>query len=184
MEEDNYESISLSDSELSMIDEGEYTNVPTAEIEIDTSPDYSPITEPISFSSTTENYLPPLPSNSIQNRINEAPLMLPIEYISTVRELLLSMVITNEQSSNETSSLLNPTSTFSFTLPTNETETNLQLDDWLFQPLFEIPSAISVENSTNHTILTSNKDTTVGHYDDIIFKDIDQIVNHTRRWSN
>ena len=68
MEEDNYKYISLSDSELSMVDEGIYTNIPTAEIDIDMSPEYSPTTEPISFSSSIKNYLPSQPSSPIQNQ--------------------------------------------------------------------------------------------------------------------
>src|SRR5947199_353507 len=55
-------------------------------INIDTSPEYSPITEPISFSSSIENYLPSQSSNPIQNQIDEAPLTLPIEYLSAARE--------------------------------------------------------------------------------------------------
>src|SRR5436190_15203412 len=66
----------------------------------------------------------------------------------------------------------------------------------MFQPLFEIPSSISMENSsllsipslptmqTNQTISTINQDTNMEHYDDIIFNDIDQIVNHHRHWIN
>jgi len=82
MEEDNYKYISLSDSELSMVDEGIYKNIPTVEIDIDTSPEYSLTTEPISFSSSIENYLPSQSSNPIQNQIDETPLTLPIEYLS------------------------------------------------------------------------------------------------------
>ncbi len=85
MEEDSYKYISLSDSELSMVDEGIYKNIPTAEVDIDTSPEYSPTTEPISFSSSIENYLPSQSSNPIQNQIDEAPLTLPIEYLSAAR---------------------------------------------------------------------------------------------------
>jgi len=210
MEEDNYKYISLSDSELSMVDEGIYKNIPTAEIDIDTSPEYSPTTEPISFSSSIENYLPSQSSNPIQNQIDEAPLTLPIEYLSAAREWLISMVMMKEQFSNEvtippflendfnTSELpIQPsTSVFNFTLPANETESDLQQKDWMFQPLFEIPSSISMENSsplsipslptmqTNQTISTINQDTNMEHYDDIIFNDIDQIVNHHRRWIN
>ena len=88
------------------------------------------------------------------------------------------------------------TSVFNFTLPANETESDLQQKDWMFQPLFEIPSSISMENSsplsipslptmqTNQTISTINQDANMEHYDDIIFNDIDQIVNHNRRWIN
>ena len=88
------------------------------------------------------------------------------------------------------------TSVFNFTLPANETESDLQQKDWMFQLLFEIPSSISMENSsplsipslptmqTNQTISTINQDANMEHYDDIIFNDIDQIVNHHRRWIN
>ena len=34
MEEDNYDNISLPDSELSMVNEGIYANIPTVEIDI------------------------------------------------------------------------------------------------------------------------------------------------------
>src|SRR5947208_11390305 len=66
----------------------------------------------------------------------------------------------------------------------------------MLQPLFEIPSSISMENSsplsipslptmqTNQTISTINQDANMEHYDDIIFNDIDQIFNHNRRWIN
>src|SRR5436190_49505 len=40
------------------------------------------------------------------------------------------------------------TSVFNFTLSANETESDLQQKDWMFQPLFEIPSSISMENSS------------------------------------
>ena len=192
MEEDNYESISLPDSELSMIDEGEYTNVPTNEIDIDTSPEssqYSPTTEPISFSCSTENYLPPLPFNHIQNQIDEAPLTLPIEHLSAARELLILMVMMKDQSSNEvpifkySENSIN-TSSLPFQLSTDETNSTQQLEDWMFQPFFEIPPSISIENSINQNVLTTNQDASIGHYDDIIFNDIDQIINHIRRWSN
>jgi len=140
MEEDNYDNISLSDSELSMVNEGIYANIPTVEIDINTSPEYSPTTEPISFSSSIENYLPSQSSNSIQNQIDEAPLTLPIEYLSATREWLISIVMMKEQFSNEvtippflendfnTSELpIQPsTSVFNFTLPANETESDLQ----------------------------------------------------------
>ena len=86
MEEDSYKYISLSDSELSMVDEGIYKNIPTVEIDIDTSPEYSLTTEPISFSSSIENYLPSQSSNPIQNQLDEAPLTLPIECLSAARE--------------------------------------------------------------------------------------------------
>ena len=181
MEEDNYKYISLSDSELSMVDEGIYKNIPTAEIDIDTFLEYSPTTEPISFSSSIKNYLPSQPLSPIQNQIDEAPLILPIEYLSAAREWLISIVMMSEHSSNEATIP---------TLPANETKSDLQQKDWMFQPLFEIPSSISIENSsplsipslltmqTNQTISTINQDTNMEHYDDIIFNDIDQIVNH------
>ena len=76
----------------------------------------------------------------IQNQIDEAPLTLPIEYLSAAREWLISMVMMKEQFSNEvtippflendfnTSELpIQPsTSVFNFTLPANETESDLQ----------------------------------------------------------
>src|SRR5437773_10006668 len=93
MEEDNYKHISLSDSELSMVDEGIYTNIPTTEIDIDMSSEYSPTTEPISFSSSIKNYLPSQSSSPIQNQIDEAPLTLPIEYLLAARDWLISMLI-------------------------------------------------------------------------------------------
>ena len=156
MEEDNYDNISLPDSELSMVNEGIYANIPTIEIDINISLEYSLTTEPISFSSSIENYLPSQWFNPIQNQIDEAPLTLPIEYLSAAREWLISMVMMKEQFSNEvtippflendfnTSELpIQPsTSVFNFTLP--ETESDLQQKDWMFQPLFEIPSSISM----------------------------------------
>jgi len=149
MEEDNYKYISLSDSELSMVDEGIYTNIPTAEIDIDMSPEYSPTTEPISFSSSIKNYLPSQPSSPIQNQIDEAPLTLPIEYLSAARDWLISMVMMSEHSSNEANTSSLPiqlsTSTVNFTLPTNETESGLQLEDWISQPLYEMPLPIVTE---------------------------------------
>jgi len=200
MEEDNYKYISLSDSELSMVDEGIYTNISTAEIDIDMSPEYSPITEPISFSSSIKNYLPSQPSSPIQNQIDEAPLTLPIEYLSAARDWLISMVMMSEHSSNEANTSSLPiqlsTSTVNFTLPTNETESGLQLEDWISQPLYEMPLPIVTENpsllstpslpivSTNQTLFTTNQNTNIGYHDDIIFNDIDQIVNHNRCWIN
>ena len=200
MEEDNYKYISLSDSELSMVDEGIYTNIPTAEIDIDMSPEYSPTTEPISFSSSIKNYLPSQPSSPIQNQIDEAPLTLPIEYLSAARDWLISMVMMSEHSSNEANTSSLPiqlsTSTVNFTLPTNETESGLQLEDWISQPLYEMPLPIVTENpsllstpslpivSTNQTLFTTNRNTNIGYHDDIIFNDIDQIINHNRRWIN
>ena len=89
MKENNFKQISLSDSELLNVDEGPYANIPTAEISIDTSPEYSPTTEPISLDSSTENYLPPQMSAFIQSQINEAPLILPIEYLLAAREILI-----------------------------------------------------------------------------------------------
>src|SRR6266480_1578051 len=72
--------ISLPDSELSMVNEGIYANIPTIEIDINISLEYSPTTEPISFSSSIENYLPSQLSNPIQNQIDEAPLL----YLSNI----------------------------------------------------------------------------------------------------
>ena len=69
-----------------MVNEGIYANIPTVEIDINTSPEYSPTTKPISFSSSIENYLPSQSSNSIQYQVDEAPLTLPIEYLSAARE--------------------------------------------------------------------------------------------------
>src|SRR5205809_5800941 len=275
MEEDNYKYISLSDSELSMVDEGIYTNIPTAEIDIDMSPEYSPTTEPIYFSSSIKNYLPSQPSSPIQNQIDEAPLTLPIEYLSAARDWLISMmsehssneantsslpiqlststvnftlptnetesglqledwisqpsspsqnqideapltlpieylsaardwlismVMMSEHSSNEANTSSLPiqlsTSTVNFTLPTDETESRLQLEDWISQPLYEMPLPIITENpsllstpslpivSTNQTLFTTNRNTNIGYHDDIIFNDIDQIINHNRRWIN
>ena len=45
-----------------------------------------------------------------------------------------------------------------------------------------IPSLPTMQ--TNQTISTINQDANMEHYDDIIFNDIDQIVNHNRRWIN
>src|SRR5579864_3508951 len=87
------ENISLSDSELSNVDEEQYANIPTTEVPIDTSPEYSPITEPMSFSPSVENYLPLEASSPGQNIIGEVPLTLPIEYLAVAREMLILMVM-------------------------------------------------------------------------------------------
>lgn len=210
MEEDNYDNISLPDSELSMVSEGIYVNIPTAEITVNTSPEYSPTTEPISFSSSIENYLPSQPSNPFRNQIDEAPLTLPIEYLSAAREWLISMVMIREYPSPETIILTVPennistsslpiqssVSTFNFTLPTNEMESELQLEDWASPSFFETLPPITLENPspfstpslsaipTNQTLSTTIQNTNTEHYDNIIFNDIDQIVNHNRRWIN
>ena len=175
MEEDNYKYISLSESELSMVDEGIYKNIPIAEIDIDTSPEYSPMTEPISFSSSIENYLPFQSSNPIQNQINEAPLTLPIEYLSAAREWLISIVMMSEHSSNEATIPTLPENV-NFILPTNETESGLHLEDWISQSLYEIPLPIVTENpsllstlsllimSTNQTLFPTNRNTSIGYH--------------------
>ena len=92
MEPNNLEPISLSDSELSINDEGPYINIATTDINIDTSSEYFP----------NENYIHPYTIPFVQNEINEVPLTLPIEYLSAAREILILMATIREQSTNET----------------------------------------------------------------------------------
>jgi len=101
----------------------------------------------------------------------------------------------SEHSSNEATIPTLPENV-NFILPTNETESGLHLEDWISQPLYEIPLPIVTENpsllltpslpimSTNQTLFPTNRNTNIGYHDDIIFNDIDQIVNHNRCWIN
>src|SRR5437667_4122119 len=78
----------------------------------------------------------------------------------------------------------------------NETESGLQLKNWISQPLYEMPLPVITENSsllstpslpilsTNQTLFTTKRNTNIGYHHDIIFNDIDQIVNPNRQWIN
>lgn len=191
MEESNFDRISLSDSELSNVDEEQYANVPTAEIPIDTSPEYSPITEPISLSSSVENYLPEEAPYPIQNTIDEVPLTLPIEYIAAAREMLILMVMTRELSPNEitvfaypedeiTAPLPNQLSTSAIE-PTTESGLDPQLENWTLPPFPEILPLSTIKEFPPFTTI---EEQTVPISNDIVFNDIDQIIAHSRRRVN
>jgi hypothetical protein len=201
MEENNFEDVSYSESELSTIDEGQYTNIPTSEINIDTPSEYSP----------TENYLYSYTFNSIQNEIDEAPLTLPIEYLSTAREILISLVMMREQTSNEALTFTNPSNNINasslsepssvsmdnFMLSGNETWLDPQLQNYTFPSFLETPSQLSLEQlpslsslsleqdiSTDQSIITTTQNTYIEPMDNIVFDDIDQIIAHSRRFRN
>ena len=189
MEENSFEYVLHSESELSTIDEGQYANVPTAEINIDTSSQYSP----------TENYLYPHTFDPIQNEIDEAPLTLPIEYLSSAREILISLVMMREQALNETYSLSEPSSISmdNFMLSGSETYLDPQLQNYTFPSFFETPLQISTEQlsslpsqfleqnmSTDQPVSTTIQNTSIEPMDNSVFDDIDQIIAHSRRFRN
>src|SRR5436189_5581480 len=108
------------------------------------------------------------------------------------------MVMMSEHSSNEantsSSSIQLSTSTVNFTLPTNETESGLQLEDWISQPFYEMPLPIVTENpsllstpslrivSTNQTLFITNRNTNIGYHDDFIVNEIEQIIDKNLLW--
>src|SRR5438477_10844999 len=85
--------------------------------------------------------------------------MLPIEYLLTAREILILMVMIREQSSNEATNLTSTednvnapslpiqssTSAINSILSTNGAELDPQLQNWTFQPSFELSPPLSVE---------------------------------------
>jgi hypothetical protein len=201
MEENHWEYIPHSASELSelsTIDEKQYTNIPIAEINVDTSSEYSP-----------KNYLPLYTFEPIQNQINEAPLTLPIEYLATARDILISLVMTKEQISNEALTFTNNTNASSLSEPISasldnvilsgdETWLDPQLQSYTFPSLIEIPppqlsmeqllsfpsSSLEPNISTNESIPTTTQDTYVEPIDNIVFDNIDQIITHSRLLKN
>jgi hypothetical protein len=187
MENNSLENISLSDSELSIIDEGPYTNVPTAEINVDTFSEYSP-----------EIYIPSYMFTSVENQFNELPLTLPIEYLSAAREILISLATLREQTPNEIPIYTASTndidmleqlsvSTIDPNFPTNETWLDSQLQNYDSPLLFEAPLPVFGEQipaqdaSTNHLIQTNIQSMQTEPINDVIFNDIDRIINLRRR---
>jgi hypothetical protein len=196
MERNSLEYISPSESELSTIDEGLYTNIPIAEININSSPEYSPF----------ENYLPSYSISSIQNEINEIPLTLPIQYVPAAREVLILMARIREQTSNEApifatsandidASLLSEQLSVpevNSTLSTTETWLDPQLQNYNPSSLFETPPLIEEQSPSLLTFSSQNipakhftRSTVQRTYteptDDVIFNNIDRIINHQRR---
>jgi hypothetical protein len=170
MENNSLENISLSDSELSIIDEGPYSNVPTAEINVDPFSEYSP-----------EIYIPSYTFTSLQNESNELPLTLPIEYLSAAREILISLATLREQTPNEIPIFTTSTNDIDMseqlsvsTVPTNETWLDPQLQNYNSTSVFEISPPVLEEQS-------SLQDVSVNHFTDINFNDIDRIIDHQRR---
>lgn len=195
MEENNFDRISLSDSELSMVDERQWASVPTAEIPIDTSLEYSPATEPMSLNSPIENYLPQEVSHSIQNVIEEAPITLPIEYLAAVQEMLILIVMSRERTPNEITVFAYPEDKIMAPLPnllstsaiepTVELGSDIKLEDWMFRPISDTPPLLNpslLVTTTDQTISTITRPIESGT--DIVFNDIDQIINHSHRRVN
>jgi hypothetical protein len=181
-------------SELSTIDEEQYTNISTAEIDVDTSSEYSP-----------ENYLPSYTFGSIQNEVNEEPLTLPIEYLATAREILISLVMTKKQISNEALTFTNNTNASSLSEPISVSMDNLtlsgsetwldpQLQNYTFSPLVETPppqlsieqllsslsSSLEQNTSTSQSIPTITQNSEDEPMDNIVFDNIDSIITHSR----
>jgi hypothetical protein len=181
MENNSLENISLSDSELSIIDEGPYANVPTAEINVDTSSEYSP-----------EIYIPSYTFTSLQNEFNELPLTLPIEHLSAAREILILLATFREQTSNEVPIFTAPTndinmseqssvSTIDSIFPTNETWLDPQLQDYNSESLFEATLPVLREPFPTQDTSTNIQRMQTEPIDDVIFNNIDRIINHRRR---
>ena len=187
MEED----ISLSDSELSNVDEEQYANIPTTEVPIDTSPEYSPITEPMSFSPSVENYLSLEASSPSQNIIGEVPLTLPIEYLAAAHEMLILMVMMREQSPNEVSIFTYPEDEITAPLPnqlstsaiesTAELGSDFKSESWMFPPFSGIPLSTTEQFPP---MPTSSSNIMAMDQTFPKFNEIDQIITHDRRRIN
>ena len=185
MEENNFDRISLSDSELSNVDEEQYFNTPTTEIPIDTSPEYSPITEPISFDSPVDS-----------NMSDEVPLTLPIKYLAAAWEMLMLMVMTQELSPDKITVFAYPEDEIVAPLPSqqstsaNELPIGLGLDprlESLAIPPFPEILPLSTIKEFPPFIQSSqviSEEQTVPMSDGIVFNNIDQIIAHSRRRVN